>query len=339
MMQYIMILTCLVFSSFSTLSQAYVIDSLVSFRGLSVLNEKVVWVSGSNGTVAKTIDGGNTWDRLKVQGGDSLDFRDIEVFSELEAIVMSAGEGSKSNIYRTENGGSTWKLVYANTFEKGFFNGISFKNKNEGVLTGDPVENKLFVLHTKDGGANWNRVDTAILPEMKVGEFGGYAASGSHLIYNNDYFINCTGGEYSRIIISDSSLETWEVVSTAIAQGGGSSGIFSIDFCNSNYGVAVGGDYTKENEGLDNVMITNDGGLTWTLSTTFSVYQSAVKFVDCKTVVSTGPKGTYLSRDGGEDWEKTLYEGYHTMGIAEDGSIWAAGSKGRVTKIEIKSEE
>ena len=39
-----------------------------SFRGLSVVNDDVLWVSGSKGTVGKSIDGGKTWKFIVVKG-------------------------------------------------------------------------------------------------------------------------------------------------------------------------------------------------------------------------------------------------------------------------------
>ncbi|MBK6725044.1 MAG: hypothetical protein IPG58_17845 [Acidobacteria bacterium] len=36
------------------------VNTTASFRGLSVVNEKVVWASGTGGTVIQTIDGGRT---------------------------------------------------------------------------------------------------------------------------------------------------------------------------------------------------------------------------------------------------------------------------------------
>jgi photosystem II stability/assembly factor-like uncharacterized protein len=39
-----------------------------SFRGLSVVNNKTIWVSGSNGTVGKSLDGGKTWNWIQVMG-------------------------------------------------------------------------------------------------------------------------------------------------------------------------------------------------------------------------------------------------------------------------------
>ena len=44
------------------------LDSRVesSFRGLSVVNQKVVWVSGTGGTVLRTIDGGKNRENISV---------------------------------------------------------------------------------------------------------------------------------------------------------------------------------------------------------------------------------------------------------------------------------
>src|SRR5688500_15288298 len=50
------------------------ISTTANFRGLSVVNEKVIWASGSGGTVISTIDGGKTWKVMQVPEGSKLDF-------------------------------------------------------------------------------------------------------------------------------------------------------------------------------------------------------------------------------------------------------------------------
>ncbi|WP_435522346.1 hypothetical protein [Chryseobacterium indoltheticum] len=35
--------------------------------------------------------------------------------------------------------------------------------------------------------------------------------------------------------------------------------MYSIDFANQNFGVAVGGDYTKQEANVNNIATTNDG--------------------------------------------------------------------------------
>ena len=52
--------------------------SNISFRGLSVVDDKVIWVSGSKGTIAKSNDGGNTFTFMQLKGYEKSDFRDIE---------------------------------------------------------------------------------------------------------------------------------------------------------------------------------------------------------------------------------------------------------------------
>ena len=54
------------------------------FRGLSAVDGDVAWVSGTNGTVLRTSDGGATWASVgpTLAGANAaLQFRDVEAFS------------------------------------------------------------------------------------------------------------------------------------------------------------------------------------------------------------------------------------------------------------------
>src|SRR5215203_4014703 len=90
------------------------VNTTASFRGLSVVNEKTVWASGTNGTVIRTIDGGKTWNVFSVPGAEKLDFRDIEAFDANTAYTLSIGNGDASRIYKTTDGGKTWKEQFKN---------------------------------------------------------------------------------------------------------------------------------------------------------------------------------------------------------------------------------
>ena len=63
-----------------------------SIRGLSVVTNKIVWVSGSEGTVGKSTDGGTTWKWIKVKGFEKTDFRDIEAFDDKTAVIMGVAD-------------------------------------------------------------------------------------------------------------------------------------------------------------------------------------------------------------------------------------------------------
>ena len=84
-----------------------------SIRGLSVVNDSIAWVSGSSGYISITLNGGKTWKWSQVKGYEKADFRDIEAFSDKEAIIMSSG--TPALIMKTIDGGSTWHVKYSNT--------------------------------------------------------------------------------------------------------------------------------------------------------------------------------------------------------------------------------
>src|SRR5438270_12693982 len=86
------------------------VNTTAGLRGLSVVNEKIVWASGTGGTVIRTIDGGKTWNVMTVSGAEKLDFRDIEAFDANTAYILSIGNGESSRIYKTVDGGKTWQL-------------------------------------------------------------------------------------------------------------------------------------------------------------------------------------------------------------------------------------
>ena len=117
-----------------------------SIRGLSVVNDNIVWVSGSNGMVGRSNDAGKSWkwfDAKKfVPVHDSLksriDFRDIEAFDGATAIIMAIA--SPAYILKTNDGGETWKVVYENKDAGMFLDAMEFWNEQSGIVIGDPVE-------------------------------------------------------------------------------------------------------------------------------------------------------------------------------------------------------
>lgn len=73
--------------------------SKASLRGLCVVDDNTVWVSGSGGTVGRSVDGGNNWTWMTVKGFEKADFRDIEAFDAKTAVIM--GIASPAYILKT----------------------------------------------------------------------------------------------------------------------------------------------------------------------------------------------------------------------------------------------
>ena len=315
------------------------IDTKASIRGLHAVDKDIVWLGGSNGLVARTVDGGENWEKLQVPGGDQLDFRDVHAFSADKAIIMSAGPGQKSKIYKTDDGGQNWMVVHGNTYKDGFFNGIDFWNAKHGILAGDPVNGFPYIAITKDGGESWTKVDSYNIPEIAYQEFG-FAASGTHVTtYGDSAAWIGTGGRVARIFYTRDMGETWKVADTPIIQGPASAGVFSIAFRDHLNGIAVGGDYTKEREGRDNIIFSTDRGQSWTLIDDRMEFRSCVRYID-GMYVAVGPSGANFSFNDGKSWNPIGGGiGFHTLSIGSSKrAIWAAGSEGKIARLkEIKN--
>src|SRR5690606_13376473 len=126
----------------------------VRLRGISAVDANVAWASGRAGTVLRTVDGGATWQAIKVPGADELDFRDVEGFDADTAVVLSIGPGQASRVYRTVDGGATWTVALQNDDERAFLDCMAFDGQR-GWLMGDPVDGAFQVHESADGGASW----------------------------------------------------------------------------------------------------------------------------------------------------------------------------------------
>ena len=315
--------------------QKQTVDTKASLRGLSVVNEKVIWASGTGGTFLRTIDGGKIWKVGTVPGAEKLDFRDIEAFDASTAYVLSIGNGESSRIYKTTDGGETWKLQFKNANEKAFFDAIACWDKNNCIAMSDPVDGKFLLIGTKDGGANWKSLDTDKMASAKVGE-AAFAASGTCLITqgkNNVFLVS--GGSDARVFRSNNRGLTWFVAETPIVKGTPGSGIFSIAMFDDKNGIIVGGNYEKPDEKTNNLAITKDGGKTWTAGKGLGGYRSGVAFLDKRTIVAVGSNGADISRDGGKIWRNIDNENYNSVQAKGKRAVWAVGPDGSMAKFQI----
>ena len=310
-------------------------ETSTSFRGMSVVSDKIAWISGSGGTIGRTIDGGKTWEWIKPQGYEKLDFRDIEAFSADKAIVVNAG--SPAYILLTEDGGKSWKESYKNLDSAIFLDGMDFWDINRGIAFGDPINGKMQLLRTLDGGRTWNDISATMQAKMGVGE-ASFAASGTTICAMGEGKVwIATGGTVSNIYYSSNYGSTWQIAACPILQGQNSTGPFSIAFLNETIGVVVGGDYTKDKENENNILLSTDAGQTWSKpAKPVSGFRSGVIYLSEKVMLATGTSGTDVSNDGGKIWYNISDLSFNVIKKSTQGDlVLLAGNKGQIYQLSV----
>ncbi|HEX5888709.1 MAG TPA: YCF48-related protein [Pyrinomonadaceae bacterium] len=308
----------------------------VRLRGVSAVSQRVAWASGAGSTVLRTTDGGKTWQKLNVTT-DALDFRDIDAIDDKTAYALSIGNGPASRIYKTTDAGTTWTMQFKSDDEKAFLDAMSFWDANNGIVLGDSIDGQFYILMTSNGGQTWSRVSTARLPPALQGE-GAFAASGTNiaLFGKTHAWIGTGAGAKARVLRTTDHGRSWQVSDTPLAAGQ-SAGNFSIAFRDEKHGVVVGGDYRKESEAVDNLAVTNDGGVTWKLVKGLSGFRSVVAYVPgMKTpaLVALGPSGGDYSLDDGQTWKPIEGRGFDTFSfIPRKATGWGAGAEGALGRL------
>ena len=298
-----------------------------SIRGLSVVDNRVIWVSGSNGMIGKSLDSGNTWKWIQVKDFEKTDFRDIEAFDANIAIIMGVGE--PAYILRTIDGGDSWKLVFENKTKGMFLDAMEFWNEQSGIVLGDPIDGNFFIARTFNGGDTWQNIPGKNYPVADSGE-ACFAASGTNIRkFGNDAACFVTGGLHSRLFIKDKKIYL------PILQGKESTGANSVAIKNKKTFIVVGGDFNTPDSTYKNCVITKDGGNTWNYpSTPPHGYRSCVEYITKKQWISCGLNGVDISNDDGYTWKWISKESFNVCRKAKKGkSIFFAGGKGNIAKL------
>lgn len=314
-----------------------VILSKTSFRGLSVVDNQTIWVSGSRGTFAKSTDGGNTFVYTQVKGYEKSDFRDIEAFDDKRAVMMSSG--TPAYILKTTDGGQTWKEVYKNTDTAYFLDAMDFWDEQRGIIVGDPIHHHFVLLQTNNGGESWQELDTSKTPLAMEGE-AVFAASGTSLRCLGKYgrvgFV--TGGKHTRALGKNiaSKNGSWEYEHLPIQHGVSSKGAFSFA-ANDSANLMVGGDYANDKMVSNNSCIqylppANKDEVFSQMIDDVKGYRSCVEAISNHQFIACGTSGVdcYANRY----WTTISSQGFHVVRKAKKGNaVFLAGPKGKIGRL------
>ena len=149
-----------------------------SLMGIQFLDAQAGWVigwppataKGSGTYIARTTDGGSTWEDLayKVGVGPYNGLLDLDFVDREYGWIV----GDTGLIWHTEDGGGTWEIqgsMFEYIFSEDWFYGVDFVNREEGWIVGCVLPWKThrgLILHTKDGGRHWTEEAVKGEPEI-----------------------------------------------------------------------------------------------------------------------------------------------------------------------------
>lgn len=257
--------------------------------------------TGDLSRLYKTTDGCKSWKLIWTNPDAPNDgFYDALLFitPKIGLVFGDPAHGSTRNpvessyfIFRirvTHDGGETWIPIVS--FGKPGDNLVPLPNDGIFAASNSSAVARDGTLWIGTGGsARVLKRDLYRTPEQMA-----YAFEASHCAGNLDPFSHSCGIPWSD----------WHNVSTPLAGGSATSGIFSLAFRTTRIGVAVGGDYKKADESERTAAYTVDGGEHWLAAEKPPHgFRSAVAYDEAtKSWIAVGPNGTDVSRDDGRTW-------------------------------------
>ena len=231
------------------------------------------------------------------------------------------------------------EIVNTDASKNAFYDALHF-HKDRFYTFSDP-EAKLklkFAEFKIDGGTLHSKYYQDYL--LNSGE-AAFAASNTNIAAAKNYVWLATGGMSSRIFRLNTKKKNIEIFSTPVIQGTSSQGIYSIDFYNKKFGIAVGGDYTKQAENINNIATTHDGGETWQIQASGknAGYKTCVKIrpkSKGKDIIAVGDQNIEFSSDYGKTWTKISDEkGLYVCEWLDKNTLIFAG-KDRIVKMTLR---
>ena len=227
-------------------------------------------------------------------------------------------------------------LRATNPDSSAFYDCFAFWDDASGIAFSDAVEGIFPLIATRDGHT-WERLPDP--PPGREGE-GSFAASGTCVTARGDSlaWFGTGAGPSARVFRTADRGRTWTFSETPIADGTATTGIASVAFLDDLRGAAFGGDVGSPETPTASVAVTTDGGRTWELAgrpeRPGAVYGGAfVPGAPTPTMFVVGPSGLAWSADFGVTWTTADTTDHWGVSFAGDGTGWAVGAGGRITRI------
>ena len=235
--------------------------------------------SGPGKSIARTSDGGITWDlvfndlRFDIY---SIDFIDQSTgFATTNAYDLDTISELNSSILKTTDGGFNWEIIY--TEEYGNLYNVNFTDGNTGYICGEGPD----LIKTTNAGENWFSLpigfDQVFIHSFYLNNDTGYMSS------SNGLFIKTTNGGIN-----------WNTITLPEYFWG------DIYFFSENTGVLAGR--------MGRILRTTNAGLNWTANIDQNSIGNLmdIDFYDGRGLICSS--NGYILRTSGDAWESILVD-------------------------------
>ncbi|MCB2208140.1 MAG: photosystem II stability/assembly factor-like protein [Bacteroidetes bacterium] len=273
-----------------------------------VVDENTAWVIGSENTILKTTDKGQTWTQLNTpQQPPEVELVSISMVDS-DNIWVS---GSYGTVYNSTDGGNTWTKIQNDVLQNKYIQGIHAMNADVIYCVGgyEGGNTNGFIARTTDGGQNWD----SIVPIDNFNQhlWIGITSSGNkHIVYGQEahYIVSDDGGQtwrndsvpgtggtngadinclkmldattwwgafdYDEILRTDNSGEYWETQGPA--PGPQNMWLLGLDYYNKDLCIIVGSSASSNN---GKIIKTGNGGQSWELKLETDAWMQKVSFI------------------------------------------------------------
>ena len=294
-----------------------------SIREIFATSEENVWSTTMDGTILRTIDGGENW-KIITTFTDTDEGGFCAINESTAWMVVSYNYSDNPNtigLYKTTDGGTNW-IRQSGLYdgEGAFPNWVYFWNENDGLVAGDNLE----LYTTTDGGNNWNAVtDMPGLTHYQINTLNYTSVIGDTLWYS-------TANAIYRSIDKGHTWEAYNFNPHDYLRMG------YLAFKNNQEGLILNGNYLAK---------TTNGGETWTMiSPNGEMKKSGLeydpdldRYVSYGNIINTGEGyGVSYSYDDGQTWvsdNRFIYQASIGAGdVSQPNIAWVGSTGGNIFK-------
>ncbi|NIF06317.1 glycosyl hydrolase [Chryseobacterium sp. Tr-659] len=310
-----------------------ILNDKISIRAIELYDHKV-WYSGTDSKFG-FVDLKDHKNQKQIKlSDDKLQFRTL---GQDKTSFYAINIESPCRFYKIDKKDLKSQIVFKDTAKTAFYDALHFVNDKLAYTFSDSDKDLLLKLAVYRDG-KWSMLKSSL--KLNEGE-AAFAASNTNISSTGKYMWIATGGKASRILRMNLKNENIEVFNTPFVQGESSQGMYSIDFADDRFGVAVGGDYTKQEANINNIATTNDGGQSWQIQASGqnAGYMTCVKIKPGskgKEMIAVGDQNISYSSDFGKTWKKISDEkGFFVCEWIDDNKIVFAGNY-RISVLKLK---